>query len=179
VEFANADLGVLMPGYRGYGGNGGRPTEAGLYADAAAAMDFLAKEGIAADRIVLYGESLGTGVATHLASRHQVGALVLEAPYTSITAMAMSQFFFMPVSLMLQDRFDSLSRIAQVKAPILIMQGERDRVVPPELGRELFAAAPEPKELWSAPEGGHEDLYSYGAPATVLDFIRRRVPSGN
>jgi fermentation-respiration switch protein FrsA (DUF1100 family) len=176
IEFANAGFGVLMPEYRGYGGNRGQPTESGLYADAAAAMDFLSNEGIAADRIVVFGESLGTGVATHLASRHQIAALVLEAPYTNITAMAARHYPFLPVSLMLHDRFDSLSRIAQVRAPILIMQGGLDQIVPPELGVELFVAAPEPKELWSVPQGGHENLYGFGAPETVFAFLRRHVP---
>jgi fermentation-respiration switch protein FrsA (DUF1100 family) len=179
LEFANAGLGVLMPEYRGYGGNRGQPTEAGLYADAAAAMDFLAREGITADRIVVYGESLGTGLATQLASQHQVAALVLEAPYTSIMAAAAAHYWFLPVSLFLHDRFDSLSRIAQVRSPILIMHGDRDRIVPPALGRELFAAAPEPKEFWSVPEGAHENLYGFGAPETVFSFLRRHVPGTN
>jgi fermentation-respiration switch protein FrsA (DUF1100 family) len=175
LEFANAGYGVLMPEYRGYGRNQGVPTETGLYADGAAAMDFLGEQGIAPNRVVLYGESLGTGVATYLASQHEVAALILEAPYTSITAMAGRHYPFLPVSLMLQDRFDSLSRMKQVRAPILIMVGERDEIVPPALGRELFAAAPEPKEFWSAPSGGHENLYALGAPEIVLDFMGRRT----
>jgi uncharacterized protein len=175
AHFADAQLGVLMPEYRGYGGNEGQPTEAGLYADAAAAMNFLVKEGIAPTRIVIYGESLGAGVATQLASERDAAALILEAPYTSITAIAAPHYWFLPVGLMLKDRFDSLSRIAQVRAPLLIIQGERDQVVPPEHGRELFAAAPEPKQFWVASEGGHEDLYEHGAGNIVLDFLRRHV----
>jgi fermentation-respiration switch protein FrsA (DUF1100 family) len=111
-----------------------------------------------------------------VASGQQIAALVLEAPYTNVTAMAAAQFPFLPVSLMLKDRYDSLSRIAQVHAPILILQGERDQVVPPALGRELFAAAPEPKEFWSSPDAGHDDLFDVGADQAVLDFLRRRVP---
>lgn len=177
-RFADAGFGVLMPEYRGYGGNPGRPSEVSLHSDAAAAVTFLESQRIALDRIIVYGESLGTGVATRVASEQQVAALVLEAPYTSITAMAAAQFPFLPVRLMLHDQFDSLSRIAQVRAPILIMQGDRDAVVPPALGRELFAAAPEPKEFWSSPEGGHDDLFDFGAADVVLDFLSRRVPSG-
>jgi fermentation-respiration switch protein FrsA (DUF1100 family) len=178
-EFTSAGLGVLMPEYRGYGGNEGQPTEVGLYADATAAMAFLQSEGVGAERIIVYGESLGTGVATRVASEHQVAALVLEAPYTSITAMAALQFSFLPVNLMLSDRYDSLSRIAEVRAPILIFRGERDEIVPPALGCELFEAAREPKEFWAVPEAGHNDLYRYGAAETVLDFLRRRVPAIN
>ena len=177
--FASSGLGVLMPEYRGYGGNEGQPSEAAFYADADVAMAFIETEGIAPERIVVYGESLGTGVATRVASEHQIAALVLEAPYTSIAAMAAGQFPYFPVRLMLKDRFDSLSRIEQVRAPILIMQGERDQIVPPALGRELFAAAPEPKEFWSSPDGGHDDLFGVGADEAVLDFLRRRVRDAN
>jgi fermentation-respiration switch protein FrsA (DUF1100 family) len=128
---------------------------------------------------VVYGESLGTGVATRVASEHPAAALVLEAPYTSMAAMAATQFPYFPVRLMLKDRFDSLSRIARVRAPILIMQGELDQIVPPALGRELFAAAPEPKEFWSVPDGGHDDLFDFGADEAVLDFLQRRVSGAN
>jgi uncharacterized protein len=175
-RFTDGGFGVLMPEYRGYGGNAGQPSEVGFTADAEAALTFLEKESIASNRIIVYGESLGTGVATRVASEHDVAALVLEAPYTSITAMAAAQFPFLPVRLMLHDRFDSLSRITQVRAPILIMQGAHDQVVPPALGRELFAAAPEPKEFWATPEGGHDDLFDFGAAEAVLDFLSRRIP---
>lgn len=178
-QFTSVGLGVLMPEYRGYGGNAGQPTEEGLYADAVAAMEFLKAEGLGPERIIVYGESLGTGVATRIASERQVAALVLEAPYTSITAMAGQQFSFLPVSLLLKDRYDSLSRIAQVRAPILIFRGEHDEIVPPALGRELFDAAKEPKEFWSVPEAGHNDLYRHGAAEAVIDFLRRRVPAVN
>jgi len=93
--------------------------------------------------------------------------------------MAARWFPFLPVRLMLKDQFDSLSRISRVRAPILIMQGERDQIVPPELGRELFTAAPDPKEFWSSPAGGHDDLFSFGADEAVLDFLRRRIPGSN
>jgi len=178
-QFAASGYGVLMPEYRGYGGNEGQPSEAGFFADAEIAITFLEKEGIPPDRVVVYGASLGTGVATRVASEHQVAALVLEAPYTSITVMAAAQFPYFPVSLMLKDQFDSLSRIARVRAPILIMQGTQDRIVPPALGRELFVAAPEPKEFWSSPDGGHDDLFDFGADEAVLDFLQRRVQAAN
>ena len=80
---------------------------------------------------------------------------------------------------MLKDQFDSLSRIARVRAPILIMQGAQDQTVPPALGQELFAAAPEPKEFWSTPDGGHDDLFSFGADEAALDFLQRRVPGAS
>jgi hypothetical protein len=152
-----------MAEYRGYGGNPGTPTERGLVADGAAALDFLDGEGIAANRLVIYGESLGSGVAVLLAAQREVAGLILEAPFTSVADVAQHHYSFMPASALVRDRFDSLARIGQVRAPILVLHGERDRVVPLRFGRALFDAAPEPKELWLAREAGHEDLARYGA----------------
>jgi fermentation-respiration switch protein FrsA (DUF1100 family) len=125
---------------------------------------------------VLYGESLGTAVAIRMASERPVGAIVLESPYTSIEAVGQHHYPLLPVRLLLRDRFDAMSRIGQVTAPILVLHGERDEVVPVAFGRALFEAAPEPKEAWFAPDGGHIDLRQHGAFAVVADFLRRRLP---
>jgi uncharacterized protein len=175
LRFARQGYGVLMPEYRGYGGNPGTPTEAGFYADGRAALDFLEREAVAPNRVVLYGESLGSGVAVELAAQHSVAALILEAPPTSVAEVAQFHFPFVPAARLVIDRFDSLSRIGRVKAPILILHGERDRVVPVRYGRALLDAAPEPKEGWFAPEAGHEDLAGYGSLDVVVAFIERRL----
>jgi fermentation-respiration switch protein FrsA (DUF1100 family) len=177
AAFANAGYGVLMPEYRGYGGNEGTPSERAFLADADSAVAFLQQEGVRAERIVVCGESLGTGVATHIAATNAVAALVLEAPFTSIAAIASQRFGFLPINLMLKDRFDSLSRIKNVRAPVLILQGDKDPIVPAALGQELFKAASEPKTLWTAPGGGHNNLDMYGAEKVTLDFLRQHVPS--
>ena len=101
--------------------------------------------------------------------------MVLEAPITSVAEVAQHHFPYVPASRLVIDRFDSLLRIDQVKAPILVIHGERDRIVPVRFGRALFDAAPDPKELWLAREAGHEDLVRYGAFDAVLDFLRRLV----
>jgi hypothetical protein len=173
--FARNGYGVLMVEYRGYGGNPGTPSEAGLVADGAAALDFLDGEGIVPNRLVIYGESLGSGVAVLLAAQREVASLILEAPLTSVAEVAQYHYSFIPAAALVRDRFDSLARIGQVKGPILVLHGERDRVVPVRFGRALFDAAPEPKELWLAREAGHEDLVRHGAFEAVLDFLRRRV----
>jgi fermentation-respiration switch protein FrsA (DUF1100 family) len=175
LRFAREGYGVLMPEYRGYGGNPGTPTETGFYADARAALDFLEREGVAPNRLVLYGESLGSGVAVELATQHDVAALILEAPPTSVAEVAQHHFPYVPATRMVIDRFDLRSRIGKVRAPILFLHGERDRVVPIRYGRALFNAAPEPKEAWFAPAAGHEDLASYGALDVAVAFIDRRL----
>jgi uncharacterized protein len=173
--FARTGYGVLMAEYRGYGGNPGTPSERGLVADGAAVLDFLGGEGMTPNQLVIYGESLGSGVAVPLATQREVAGVILEAPFTSVAEVAQHHYSFIPASALLRDRFDSLARIGDVKAPILVLHGERDRIVPVRFGRALFDAAPQPKELWLAPEAGHEDLVRYGAFEAVLDFVRRRV----
>src|SRR5207247_4700078 len=108
----------------------GQPSEAGLSSDARAALDFLDGEGITPNRLVIYGESLGSGVAVPVAAQREVAALILEAPFTSVAEVAQYHYSFMPAAALVRDRFDSLSRIGNVKAPILVLHGERDRVVP-------------------------------------------------
>jgi uncharacterized protein len=175
LRFAHEGYGVLMVEYRGYGSNPGTPTETGFYADGRAALAFLQHEGITPNRLVLYGESLGSGVAVALAAEHQVAAVILEAPPTSVAEVAQCHYPFVPASRMVLDRFDLVTRIGGVRAPILVLHGERDRVVPIRYGRALFDAAPEPKESWFAPEAGHEDLARYGALDVAVAFIDRRL----
>jgi len=175
LRFAREGYGVLMPEYRGYGGNPGAPSENGFYADARAALTFLEHEAVTPNRLVLYGESLGSGVAVEFAARHEVAGLILEAPFTSVAEVAQCHFPYVPAARMVIDRFDSRSRIGRVSAPILVLHGERDRIVPVRFGRALFNAAPDPKEGWFVPEAGHEDLARYGGLDAAVAFIERRI----
>lgn len=171
--FIDAGFGMMLAGYRGYEGNAGTPSEAGLFADARGALDWLAARGIAGRDLVLYGESLGSGVAVRMASERQVAAVILEAPYTTIPDVAASMLPFVPVHWLVLDRFDSVSRIAALRVPLLVVHGDRDTLIPSRLGRALFAAAPEPKRaLWIA-EGGHSDLWG-SIRDTVMAFAARR-----
>jgi fermentation-respiration switch protein FrsA (DUF1100 family) len=174
-RLARDGYGVLMLEYRGYGGNPGSPSEAGLYQDAEAALAFLEHDGIGARRLVLYGESLGSAVAVHAAAQREIAALVLESPFTSIAAVAQHHYPYVPAALLVRDRFDALSRIGAVRAPVLMLQGGSDGVVPSRFGAALFAAAPEPKERWFAAEAGHEDLAHFGALEVVVAFIARHA----
>lgn len=173
--FKDANMGVLVLGYRGYAGSEGTPTEEGLYTDARAALDWLNAQGIADDRVVLYGESLGTGVATKMATEREFAAVILESPYTSTMDVAASRFPFVPVSWLMRDRFDSLSRIGQVHEPLLVMHGEADEVIPQAYGRRLFDAANEPKEGFWPKRAGHNSIFDLGGFQTAAEFIERRV----
>jgi fermentation-respiration switch protein FrsA (DUF1100 family) len=175
-RFARKGYGVLMLEYRGYGGNPGTPGGAGFLRDAEAALRFVDAQGVQDGRLVLFGESLGSGVAVPAAAGREIGALVLEAPFTSIVDAAQYHYPFAPAALLVSDRYDSLSRIGEVKAPILMLHGARDGVVPASLGEALFAAAPEPKQRWVAPHAGHEGLDRHGALDVVIAFIDRHLP---
>jgi len=166
--------GLVALSYRGYGGSEGRPTEDGLIADGRAAYD-LARARYPDAPIVLWGESLGSGVAVALAAEKNVAAVVLEAPFTSAADVAFSAYPFLPVSLLMKDQFRSDQRIGKVTAPVLIMHGRRDRVVPFRLGERLFALANEPKAFVAFPEGGHEDLDRYDHLAAARKFFARHL----
>lgn len=167
--------GVLLAEYRGYGLNAGKPSEKGFRADAKAYMEWLTvRENIPSNRIVVYGESIGSGTAVWLASQKwNILGLILEAPFTSLTDIARKRFFFAPVDLLLLDRFDNKTKIKNISAPLLIIHGEKDAVVPVEYGRRLFDAANNPKELKLFPDAGHNDLHKNGARQAILDFLAK------
>ena len=173
-SFWQAHLGLMMVEYPGYGGNAGSPSEAGLLAAGRGVLAFLDAQGVQSDRLIFYGESIGSGVATRLATEHPVAGLILESSYTSVLDIARRTLWgrFLPVQLLLRDRFEQLSLIKNVHAPLLIMQGEKDTIVPPDMGRILFSASNEPKVMWRAPDGGHNNLSQYGAMNRAIAFAK-------
>lgn len=162
--------GLVALSYRGYAGSSGAPSEDGLLRDAAAAYSF-ATARYEPQRIVAWGFSLGTGVAVAIASEGEVGKLVLEAPYTSIADVVAPRYWFAPVRLLMRDPFHSDRRIARVTAPLLIMHGTNDPVIPFAFGERLFALAREPKRFVRIPGGGHDDLAGFGAIEIARQFI--------
>jgi len=162
--------GLVALSYRGYAGSSGEPSERGLLQDAAVAYAFTSAR-YGADRIVVWGFSLGTGVAVAVAAEHPVGKLVLEAPYTSTVAVAGALLRIVPVSLLMLDQFHSDRRIARVTVPLLIMHGTNDPAIPLRFGERLFALAHEPKQFVRFPGGGHENLDDFGAIDTARRFI--------
>ncbi len=169
-DFTRDGNGLVALSYRGYGGSTGSPTEAGLLADAEAAYAFAAAR-YSPERLVLWGESLGGGVAIALAAQHHVGRIVLEAAFTSAADVGASVYWFLPVRLLMKDQFRSDQRIGRVKAPLLFLHGTHDNVVPLSFGERLFALANEPKRMVRFPGGGHNDLDTYGAQEVARPFI--------
>jgi fermentation-respiration switch protein FrsA (DUF1100 family) len=181
-RYQRLGFGLMMLSWRGYSGSTGNPTEANNVADATLAFDTLVESGVPAHDIVVYGESLGSGVAIQLAGARPVAALVLDAPYTSIVDVAILSYPYLPVRPLLLDRYESDRHIAKVTAPVLVLHGERDTVIPVTMGRALYERVPGPKKIALFPEGGHIDLDSYGAVEIVAQWIAEtlgKVPDGS
>ena len=173
--FLKAGYGVLLAEYRGYNKNPGKPTEKGLYADADAYTKWLmTTSGIPENRIVFYGLSLGTGVAVNQVVKNPGAAgMILEAPFTSLVDVAQRHYFYLPVRLLMLDRYPSKKHIAAATVPLLVLHGERDAVVPVSQGKALYALAGPPKTLKLYPEGGHDDLPAHGSIQDTLDFLNK------
>ena len=170
-EYMAKGRGMLMLGYRGYGGSGGKPTEANNVADAGLAYRWLLEKGIQASDIIVYGESLGSGVGVQLAQKQPVGGIILDAPYTSIADVGARIYPFLPVRSFILDRYDSLSRIAQINAPLLIVHGDQDDLIPIEMGRQLYDRARDPKQFSPVEGGGHADHWMFGSYDIIHAWI--------
>jgi uncharacterized protein len=171
---AEAGMGLLAIEYRGYASSTGSPSEHGLKLDGEAAYAAAIASGVAPERIVALGESLGSGVAVALAARHKVGALVLDSPYSSIADVAAAAYWFVPVRALLRDPFHNDLLIGLVQAPTLIVHGTKDVVVPIRFGEKLFALANPPKEFWRVEGAAH--LAMGERLADVLNWIAGTVP---
>lgn len=170
---AGKGFGVLAPSYRGFGKSTGRPSEQGLYTDARAAVAFLAEKHIPPERIILFGESMGTGVAVQMATEYNVGGIVLQAAYMSVVGRAAEIYRYIPVRRLIKDQYDSIGKIPNVKAPLLLCHGELDRTIPISHGKALFAAATSPKHSLFFPHISHNDFDSETISSHVLDFARK------
>jgi fermentation-respiration switch protein FrsA (DUF1100 family) len=167
-----AGLSVLLFDYRGYGENRGNPTEEGLALDAAAARDWLAGRAEVDDqRLVYFGESLGAAVAIRLAIKHPPAALVLRSPFTSLADAGRVHYPWLPIGRLLLDRYPSLGRIADLTAPLLVIAGDRDSIVPTSLSRRLFDAAPEPKRFVLIPGADHNDPQLFDGAQMIGEVV--------
>jgi pimeloyl-ACP methyl ester carboxylesterase len=154
---------VFLYDYRGYGRSQGSPDEEGTYRDARAAYAHLTGERhLGAERVVLFGESLGCAVAMQLALERPCRALVLESAFTSVPQMARVAYPFLPLAPFVRTRYDNLAKAPKLKVPLLLLHGDRDRIVPFEQGRRVFEAAPEPKRFYAIAGADHNDTYVTG-----------------
>jgi fermentation-respiration switch protein FrsA (DUF1100 family) len=181
AALARRGVAVLLFDYRGYGGNRGRPTQAGLARDVRAARRFLLDEAdFARERILYYGESLGSAVVTELATTHPPAALVLRSPFTDLASVGRVHYPFLPVRLLLRDRFPLAEQIAGVAVPTTVVYGEDDGIVPPAQSRAVAAAAAGPARLVEVAGADHNDRALLDGPElvdAVIDLAVRGRPS--
>ncbi len=173
--FIKKGYGVYLAEYRGYGGNGGTPTETGFYADGRAAIKWIREKGYKDSETIIYGESIGTGVAVQMATEFKPRLLILQSAYSSFAEVAKTRFWFLPVDLMLFDRFDSDKKIGQVSAPVLIIHGEVDNIIPIGLAKTLYEATNEPKTFIALPEASHNDVYEHGAGDKITEWLQQQL----
>ena len=157
-ELAPVGCRLLLIDYHGYGKSGGEPHEAGLYLDGKASMRWLHERGVEDPDIVVFGKSLGGGLACEIAQGRELKALVLESTFTSLKRVARKLFPFLPPGVPLGEVYDSISKLPSARCPVLVIHGEMDELIPVGEGFDLYAAAPEPKELYLVPGAGHNDV---------------------
>ena len=135
----------LIIAYRGFSGNKGEPNEIGLYKDSEAAKKWLNNIGVSDKDIILYGESLGTAVAVDLASKHNFAGIILESPFTSMVKLSKIYYPYLPVKILLKDKYESIKKIDKINFPKMVMHGDKDKIVPFSMGKEMFEKFSEPK----------------------------------
>jgi len=172
-ELYKLDINILLISWRGFSGNKGSPTEQNLYKDAEAAIQWLNENRVNNNQIILYGESLGSGVAVEIGKKNNFNSIILESPFTSIENSAKIYYPYLPVKLLLKDRYDSISKIKSINTPILIMHGKKDDVVPFSMGQELFEKANSPKESFFTLEDDHMMEFSSDLLNVIKDFIKK------
>ena len=172
-ELNKLEINILLISWRGFSGNKGSPTEKNLYKDAEAAIKWLNKKNVSNNQIIIYGESLGTGVAVEMANKNDFNSIILESPFTSIENSAKIYYPYLPVKYLLKDRYDTISKIKMVESPIMIMHGEKDDVVPFSMGKELFEKANSPKQSYFTPDDDHMMEFNSSLLQKIKDFIEK------
>ena len=172
-ELNKLDINILLISWRGFSGNEGSPTEDNLYKDAEAAIQWLNRKEVKNNRIILYGESLGTGVAVEIGKKNNFNSIILESPFTSMENAAKIYYPYLPVKLLLKDKYDSLNKIKTIKTPILIMHGKKDDIVPFSMGKELFEKANNPKHSYFTSDDDHMMEFNDQIITIIKNFINK------
>ena len=171
-HFQDMNINFLIIAWRGFSGNNGKPSETGLYEDGRSAIDWIKKKGVEEKNLILYGESLGTGVVTHLAQNRDFGGIILETPFTSMTDAAKKFYPYIPVDLLLKDKFENYKKIKNVNSPLLIMHGEVDQIVPFWMGKKIYEIANEPKYSYFTKYDDHMMEYDENLVLALKTFIK-------
>ena len=172
-ELNKLDVNILLISWRGFSGNKGKPTEKNLYHDAEEAIKWLNNRGAISKNIILYGESLGTGVATELGTSNAFGGIILESPFTSIANAAKIYYPYLPVNIILKDRYNSIGKIKNITTPILIMHGKKDNIVPQKMGLALYEKANQPKFSYFPENDDHMMEYNDNLLNSIKLFINK------
>ena len=172
-ELNKLDVNILLISWRGFSGNKGKPTEKNLYHDAEEAVKWLNNRGAISKNIILYGESLGTGVATELGTSNAFGGIILESPFTSIANAAKIYYPYLPINIILKDRYNSIGKIKNITTPILIMHGKKDNIVPQKMGLELYEKANQPKFSYFPENDDHMMEYNDNLLNSIKLFINK------
>jgi fermentation-respiration switch protein FrsA (DUF1100 family) len=171
-HFQDMNINFLIIAWRGFSGNSGKPTEQGLYEDGKSAINWLVQKGIDEKNIILYGESLGTGIATHLSQNKKYAAIILETPFTSMVDVAKTFYPYIPVNLLLKDKFENYQKVKNISSPILIMHGEVDQIVPFSMGKKIYEKANEPKYSYFTKYDNHMMEYDERLVLALKSFLK-------
>ena len=172
-ELNKLDINILLISWRGFSGNKGSPTEKNLYEDAEAAIKWLNKKKVENNQIILYGESLGSGVAVEIGKKNNFNGIILESPFTSVENSAKIYYPYLPVKFLLKDRYDSINKIDKIRTPILIMHGKKDDIVPFSMGKELFEKANNPKYSYFTLDDVHMMEFNDQLLKNIKNFIEK------
>ena len=170
-HFKDMNVNFLIVAWRGFSGNKGKPTEKGLYEDARSAVRWLRSRGVEENNIIIYGESLGTGVATEIAQNKNFAGLILESPFTSMIDAAKDKYPYLPVRLLLKDKYESNQKIKNIKSPVLIMHGKVDNIVPFHMGEKMYELANDPKYYYFSEYDDHMMEYNEKLLKVLKDFV--------
>jgi len=171
-HFKDMEVNFLIIAWRGFSGNKGSPTEEGLYIDGLSAVNWIINQGVKEEDIILYGESLGTGVATEIAQNKNFAGVILETPFTSMINAAKEFYPYIPVNLLLKDRFENFKKIKNINLPILIMHGEKDTIVPFAMGEKMYQLANEPKYFYFTKHDDHMMVFDEPMTKALKNFIK-------
>ena len=172
-ELNKLDINILLISWRGFSGNKGSPTEKNLYEDAEAAIKWLNKKKVENNQIILYGESLGSGVAVEIGKKNNFNGIILESPFTSVENSAKIYYPYLPVKFILKDRYDSINKIDKIRTPILIMHGKKDDIIPFSMGKELFEKANNPKYSYFTLDDVHMMEFNDQLLKNIKNFIEK------